>query len=122
MAFELRLADPVAQTPPKRPPSPPKELSAEQIEEKLRAAEDRRKVFYYVKLHFNITFLLPLIRTDSAAASNGIDPTYWSIPLPQESIVRPLTTLYFRFFNGVRKKARLNWQKHAQLGMELVSS
>jgi len=47
MAFELRLADPVVQTPPsKRASSPPKELSAEQIAEKLRAAEERRKVIY----------------------------------------------------------------------------
>lgn len=42
--FEIILAEPVAQTPPKRPPSPNKVVSAEEIEEKLKAAEDRRKV------------------------------------------------------------------------------
>lgn len=44
LSFELRLADPVVMTPPKRPPSPPKAVSAADIEEKLKAAEDRRKV------------------------------------------------------------------------------
>ncbi|EEB17440.1 Stathmin, putative [Pediculus humanus corporis] len=43
MSFELRLADPVVLTPPKRPLSPPKIVSVADIEEKLKAAEDRRK-------------------------------------------------------------------------------
>jgi len=38
------LAEPVAVTPPKRPPSPNSKVSAENIEEKLKAAEERRLV------------------------------------------------------------------------------
>ncbi|XP_049814680.1 angiomotin-like 2a isoform X4 [Schistocerca nitens] len=41
LAYEVILADPVTDTPPKRPTSP-KSTSAENIEEKLKAAEERR--------------------------------------------------------------------------------
>ena len=45
MAYEVILAHPSTDTPPKRPGSPPKtSLSAEDIEAKLKAAEERRQV------------------------------------------------------------------------------
>jgi flagella basal body P-ring formation protein FlgA len=47
LAYEVILAEPVAVTPPKRPISPNSKVSAENIEEKLKAAEDRRLVRFF---------------------------------------------------------------------------
>jgi hypothetical protein len=44
LAYEVILAEPVSLTPPKRPISPNSKASAEQLEEKLKAAEERRLV------------------------------------------------------------------------------
>ena len=46
LAYEVILAEPVTVTPPKRPPSPNSKVSAENIEEKLKAAEERRLVSF----------------------------------------------------------------------------
>ncbi|XP_071449071.1 stathmin isoform X3 [Hetaerina americana] len=45
LRYEVILAEPISETPPKRPPSPPstKPISAENITEKLKAAEERRQ-------------------------------------------------------------------------------
>ncbi|XP_021922193.1 angiomotin-like 2a isoform X2 [Zootermopsis nevadensis] len=42
LAYEVILAEPVAVTPPKRPISPSSKVSVENIDEKLKAAEERR--------------------------------------------------------------------------------
>lgn len=44
LAYEVILAEPVAVTPPKRPISPSSKVSVENIDEKLKAAEERRLV------------------------------------------------------------------------------
>jgi hypothetical protein len=41
------LAEPVAVTPPRRPSSPNSKVSMENIEEKLKAAEERRLVRFH---------------------------------------------------------------------------
>nr|CAD7401365.1 unnamed protein product [Timema cristinae] len=63
LAYEVILADPVTVTPPKRPSSPSnKNVSVENIEEKLKAAEERRLAPTEQTMDppFHLTITLPL--------------------------------------------------------------